>query len=824
MYIVIVGLVMLMVFLAIPFGSVYGSRGDWISQHIVLGEQFRQVFYDTGSLLSDFSWLGAGSNMYQFAYYGLLRPDILISFFLPFISMEWILIAYAIFERILSAWLFYYWIQKQEIEQVYARIGTLIFLFAGCFFHAHRQLMFINYMPWLILGLLMIDRILEKRKPGGFCLAALLVALHSYYYLISCVTVWIVYLIWKSVKLKDTEGWKKFIVSGIFAAGMSAVLLLPTLLSIAEHEKDVKAVELSEIFSLNEQLTSMLYSAYGTGLTILCLYLLLVGLWSKKNRGMCAVLIIMMICNPIIYLLNGGLYVREKIMIPFLPLIVVMVIMNLKDLLEDKQKHRIIAILVCAILAFKITEYTDRILIEMVFCILVFLLIHKRKDYRFYFLLCIPGMLFQMYTDDLEQYVTQQDIDNEVFTVEEIESVVKDTNYRFDLLNDFLNNSNKQLITNQKKTGMYSSTTNTEYNRFFFDYAKHPIKLRNRVAMVPEVNPIFMNLMGVRYIQTTKDKIPLGYKVKKTNGKYVLAENKNVRPLAYGSTTLLDEALWDTLELPEKLLTLDQYIIVREEEDLPVQKEVESKWESMYTEVDLSNVKLKEGDENLVIKKETGSYEINSEEEINYLFSIPKIKKNEILLITFHVENYKEQDVNIKINEMNNKLSSATSNYPNENHEFTYMIANSKEIKELEVKLSAGNYEISNIQMWRLEKQKNMEIQTGEVKAGGNSGCILEAKLTMDEAGYFVTSLPIMNGYKITVNGEEYEPQTVNKSFLGCKLEAGDYTIKVYFKAPGKTVGIIVSLSSLIGFAIWSYRLRQKNKDKITTTKEKMRD
>lgn len=62
---------------------------DWISQHTVLAEYFRQRFYSTHEFFPQFaSELGGGQNIYNFAYYGLYSPLVLLSYAFPFLSME----------------------------------------------------------------------------------------------------------------------------------------------------------------------------------------------------------------------------------------------------------------------------------------------------------------------------------------------------------------------------------------------------------------------------------------------------------------------------------------------------------------------------------------------------------------------------------------------------------------------------------------------------------------------------------------------------------------------------------------------------------------
>ncbi len=65
--------------------TIAGSQIDWISQHTVLAEYFRQRFYSTHEFFPQFaSELGGGQNIYNFAYYGLYSPLVLLSYAFPF--------------------------------------------------------------------------------------------------------------------------------------------------------------------------------------------------------------------------------------------------------------------------------------------------------------------------------------------------------------------------------------------------------------------------------------------------------------------------------------------------------------------------------------------------------------------------------------------------------------------------------------------------------------------------------------------------------------------------------------------------------------------
>ena len=88
-YLIITILSILLILLVIPDNSIFGSSIDWSTQHIIFPDYFRKLFYKTLNLFPSFALsIGAGQNIYNFSYYGLLNPLLLISYLLPFVSMK----------------------------------------------------------------------------------------------------------------------------------------------------------------------------------------------------------------------------------------------------------------------------------------------------------------------------------------------------------------------------------------------------------------------------------------------------------------------------------------------------------------------------------------------------------------------------------------------------------------------------------------------------------------------------------------------------------------------------------------------------------------
>ena len=70
-------------------GNIFGAKVDWSSQHSVFPEYFRQQFYRTGQFFPEFALnIGGGQNIYNFSYYGLFSPVVLIGYLLPNVKMS----------------------------------------------------------------------------------------------------------------------------------------------------------------------------------------------------------------------------------------------------------------------------------------------------------------------------------------------------------------------------------------------------------------------------------------------------------------------------------------------------------------------------------------------------------------------------------------------------------------------------------------------------------------------------------------------------------------------------------------------------------------
>lgn len=875
-------IISLYVLLILPENSVWGSEGDWFSQHLAVAEQFRAIFYETGQILPDYSLAGAGSNIYDFSYYGLLRPDVFISFLLPWVPMAWVLSIYAILEMMAGSILCYCWLNKHLDCPFFAFLGGILYSCAGCFYQSHHQVMFVNYLPFLLLALLGVDRMLAKGRHGLLAVSLAMSYLHSYYFAPSILAVVFLYFLHQLMPCRRAGlfsknmryAWLRLIFSIGISIGITAVLLLPTGLDLLSTKKDAGIPPaLSEIFSIQLSMESLLYHPGGCGLTLVCLYTLLLSLRRKGTRMLSAALLACLTVNAFPYLLSGLLYIRYKVLIPLIPLLLLLCTHTLERLFTGKERHSLLCGLLCLIPAhsFDVAEavLADAAMTAAAFgavaIIGAYARAHPKKENSkatfhmppqnrkmefcntkdrepkgptafpspkllpLYLLLCLPPAIASITVSSNDQFISASDNRQAVFSKAELEGLSLDKRYRFDCLTEPYANVNVLPVAGLGSTAMYSSVTDSGYANFFYNIARNPIRVRNRVALMTDANPFFAYLMGIRYIQAKDSNLPLGYQPIATKNGIAIAENSGVLPTAYTSAALMPLEEFEKLAFPYTLEALARYTIV-ENDDSPSNGTASRAGAtadafmetSQITPVSIETLtgkelpKLLPGIQGIALQQEEGDnvLSVSLKKEMQVSLPLREPLEGKILICSFGAKSPKGHEVTIDINGIRNKLSGKRAAYPNRNHVFTYLISSNQKIEALEISLKPGTYLLSGFQFWVMDTAQwgNNTAAAADFQQGkGNH--FFEGTVSCGEGSYFVTSYPYRDGYQAWVDGEPVSIQTVNTSFVGFPLTAGTHEIVVSYRPPGKTAGIILSAVSLLLFCASYINKRNRKED-----------
>ena len=814
------GLFVLLIFLSLPSGCVYGSNTDWLSQHAALAETIRTACLEQKTLLPDILPLGGGSNGFQFSYYGYLRPDILIGCLLPSIPMYQILIFYSLAGYLAAVLLFYLWLRRENLSSLNAFAGSLLFLTASCFFHTHRQLMFINYMPFLILSLLAV-----QKKPGRMHpmlpFFLLLICLHSFYYAPACFLA----VGWYWYQKSGRAFWKPWLGASFLAAGLSAALLLPTGLVILEHHR--ASAEASRGFlAFFGNLSSLLYSPYGLGLTMLALYLIFLGLGLKKYRRDSLIFLILMVWGGASYLLNATLYARAKILIPFLPLLLLHGARLLADLRAGRLLWKLWPFFPMLAIVLQYLKKGERGLVLADFFLLLAAVLllrafsrekKKRVPRAVLPLLFVMPFLFFLHSASTEDFVTSEEMAAALstpFSAADTESL-----YRFDSLAQPLAKSNADASASRWKSTMYSSVYNNAYSRVYYDLLKTPIQINNRLAILASSNPFLLHFMGIRYLETDADQVPDGYRMLMNDGKTAVSENPSVLPVVYLTDDVLPESEFQELTGWEQAEALTRFSIVPEENS-ETAAEFHSRIRSFYPV--LSGVSLPSSAEIKVLSSEHApleeqefSFSVKEDSRLSLTFREPL--RQSLVLLQFEVENHTGKAVVITINGVKNKLSAGNAPYPNGNSCFQYQFLTTSEqgLNSLDIRLSEGYYTLKNIRFGLLPADIFSEKSWTPVEAlTPSAGEMFACRAKASADTWLVTSIPRQNGMSLLIDGEPAELITVNEAFAGARLPAGEHEIRLCLEVPGKKAGIFFSV---LGFAFtaWTasrFSLRQKKR------------
>ena len=812
---------LLMMLLPLGTDSIFGSTTDWIGQHTTFADYFRTLFYDTHDLFPDYAFhIGSGSNIYYFSYYGLLNPLLMISYLLPHVSMATYMMGLNIILVCVTGVLLYLFLTHKKFTENLSLLTTLIFLFSTfLIFHAHRHYMFINYMPFLLLGLFGVDRYFETKKKGLFIFSVFMMILSSYYYSVTGIVVLALYTIAMIVQKEDTYSFKTILKQGyplllctFLSILMSLVLLLPTAsVILSGRGSEESGISLLSLLLPRANLTGLLYDPYTLGVTACTVVAIFSQVFSKKKgQRFLSICFLLILCFPIcIYILNGTLYVREKILFPFFPILALFFASFLTEVKENRLSWKGIVATIIFYLLFLLTHFSYWFYLFDLLYVLILLYFTKKKK-------CVSilgigtlvlSVILCFITQLEESYPSREKYQNEIQSSVKQELITsaleKETEFvRMGDRNDVLYTVNQVYHPYAYRYSMYSST----YHKGYVDFLRNDLKIayasRNPMILKENDDLLASYFLGVKYIVAQEKELGYGYeqiahaKDEKSGRTYYLFENKNVLPVLYGRSQAISEETYQQLNYPENVLALLQYTVVEDGNEDVVIEGVEP----------LDGLEIEE-EKNVTVEKEEEEVVITAKEDASFYITLPDDIEDDLIIFEMDI---KEQascengDLSMVIEGVENKLTCKEWQYQNHNDTFHYVISHHEQENRLEVTLKPGTYHFQNIHTYRIQpeflEQVNDDISQFQLDRDKTKGDLLTGSITMKEDGYFVTSIPYDTGFSVTVDGKQVEYEQVNHTFLGFPLEEGDYEIEITYEAPYKKIGMI---GSGIGFIIW---------------------
>lgn len=832
-YLLLTGLTLFFCRMFVGRYGIFGAKVDWLSQHSVLPDYFRQQFYATGKLFPEFAAnLGGGQNIYHFAYYGLYSPLILPSYLLPFVKMSDYIMAVSITGLTASVLLFYYWLKSRKTDTGTAFILSLMFLLAGPMIGQYSgQIMFVDYMPFLCLALIGVDRYFEQEKSGLFTVSVFLMIMTSFYFSIGGMLSLVLYGLHRYFEQREgNRGTVRsflrdglcFVRSMILAVLMSGFFLVPTALALTGGRSKEQNTSFVSFFIPQITVERFAYSIYGIGLTTLVITVLLTGLLYRKvyEKVLTYGCVIVLVIPVFAYLLNGGLYIRDKVFIPFLPLLCYLISIYLEKC--RKRELSFIAGIVPYIIT-TIFVYIARnqfvskgigksiwkvLLAESILFLICYVLYCALKRYhketKEILMLALPSVIclavtmntfYQMKPDRYVSRKLYRDVVEEQ-NRQAVKEALKDDDgyYRTEQMGSDDENAadlNRIWDVDQNITSIYSSAYNPDYQTFRQKTFGLEEPFRNGMMQSVSKNPVFQRMMGVRYIVSDSD-VP-GYTLVKKCGTTGIYQNKDAAPVMYATDRVMTEEEYKKLTFPYNQTAFLEYAVVGEH--------TESSDQNIMTAYEPVSLKMANN-------RTTGGAEQKT---------IQQEGQKQILFLRFRVYNaHPNKDVAVWINGIRNKLSAKDHVYYNENKIFTYAVPLKDGEDNISVTFGKGKYRLRHIQAYlgslpeRSELLYQSEIQVDKKQTEDN---VIQGTIRVKKDGWFITSIPYDKHFKIYIDGKETKIQKVNTAFLGCKIESGNHEVKIIYHAPGTTTGKVLSLIGIAGFLL--VLVREKRKQKI---------
>lgn len=807
LHILILIIVFFIVYLALTrFSFLYGSTKDWNQQHWIIPEYFRKLFYENHDLFPDFAFnLGSGQNIYNFSYYGFLSPIILVSYLLPFIPMRTYIIISTIFMLLLSVVLIYFFIKKKYDSKI-AFISSFIFLMATpLIFHSHRHIMFMNYMPFLILGYYGVDDYFSKNKSFLLTLSVFLMIMTSYFFSVSGIVSIILYGIYCYIKKNKRITVKSFLLDGIkflipilIGVLMSSILIVPTFYSLLNGRSSSVPINIFKLFLPKLDISNLLYNSYSIGLSSIALFSLIENIFNKRENCFLSLSLIIILIFPIIlYLLNGFLYVDAKVLIVFLPAFILLISNTLSNVINQKIRYRYLAFLtifVCSVIMFFDTFSLLHVLLcELPVMLLTIYLVNKKGNFKYFYYFLLPVLLIISICLNIGDNLVSKDIvDKNSALVNKI--LDSDSSfYRIGVYDQDLDSANKVYDLEYYESNVYSSSSSINLKDFYYNRLGNEIIFRS-YGMMTNTSNLFYNIYtGNKYVVSRifdsylYDEIYSG-----------IYKNDKVLPVGYATDKLMSLKYYNSLSYPDNIYAFLDYTIVDSDDVL-------TDFEPLFDRIML-DYEVLSSDVNYV-KKDSNIY-INSKDKSKIKLKINNNLDNKVLLISFKM-NYHEKcsvgDTYIIINGIKNKLTCKGWKYQNENEVFEYVLSGN-DLSELNIVLSKGKYSISDISSHVVDYSDIYDIVDNVdpfmIDRNKTSGDMIYGDIDVTRDGYFNLSIPYDRGFNIYVDGEKTNYEKVDVNFIGFKINKGHHSIKIEYKSPFKNVGTVLSIIGVILFII----------------------
>lgn len=726
-----------------------------LTNEIGVIEQLRTLYYSNFDLFPDFLFnLGNGQSIYILSEYGLLSPITLVSYIFPYLSTKLYLNIITIIIHCISLILIYNFFNKKSNNQENSFLLTIIFN-TITLVYTYTNPLLVCHILLLIISLYGVDKVFDNKKSYLLIISVFLMLLNNLNFSITGIISILIYSIYRYLEHMNTITVKSFIkrISSIIfpiivSLICSSIILIPTLINIIKNDTMYKPniIDIPLLFILIPSIINYIRK-------------------DKTNITISIILISLIILN---ILTNIPL-------ISFIPLYLIII----EDFITKiyTKKINIKPTIIISPIIYSILIYLNNnifLTIELILLIIVITIYYKTSIKN---TILIPLSIYMLITPILinnQPYVSEQTINKEETLIKHALTYlnrIDKTTYRTHIdLNSYHN-------TNYANPNYNSSTINLDTSNSLYNTFNQETLINNE-----NYNNIFSLILNNNKYIISRYKPLQGYELISRHEDIYIYKNENTLPIGFATTEVMsyeDFSKLDKYTKQEALLNLivadttsnNNFIQNTKEISLPIEEIFNS--EDIYINNDYLT--------------------INTKERLILDYELPEKYQNKIVFISMDVKTTNNKT--IKINNITKNISGKET--------IDYIIS-SKELTNLVLTFTKGQYTISNIKFYLLDyaniENINNKIIPLNIDQLNTKGDTIIGNIETNEDTYFMLTIPYDSGFTILIDNQKINYEKVNEVYIGFPLPAGYHSIEIEYHANGKIIGYLLSTLGLISF------------------------
>ena len=279
----------------------------------------------------------------------------------------------------------------------------------------------------------------------------------------------------------------------------------------------------------------------------------------------------------------------------------------------------------------------------------------NKRDKKAYFVtpLIITCILSSLFVGTNDQLVLKLTYKNSYKEMQEVINYVTDKDNSFYRIsnNEYVGDNPNRLYgnINYRTSTVYSSLSNQEYNKFYYEVMNNNIPHRNRALTSSTNNLLFLLFSNNKYV-VGRSKPLHGYeKIYEKNGINVYRNNHTL-PFAFATSNVMSYDDFEKLSPEQKEEALLHNIITN--------SKTSTDYVSYVQPIDVDFDKIL--NKRYIKKNADGSYTINVRNSEKISINLPEQYQNKIIFISFNMnvnQTCAIGDQSIKINNAKNKLT-----------------------------------------------------------------------------------------------------------------------------------------------------------------------